>query len=158
MPSFLETKKKGDVCGDFEGMMCLVLRCSSTKALQVSISRELREYIYFGNLQDEHGLEVNGVVIGLVWGKDIMGFLEEDIFKVLAPFGVSLFWSLGVLSNLSGNGDLSNGFSGEPFHLSFKILIFLSASNPNHQKRYLCGTAKSVVKGRHSQGGTTSLF
>ena len=46
MPSFFGTKKKEDTCGDFNGMMCLVFRCSSMKALQVSISWGLREYIF----------------------------------------------------------------------------------------------------------------
>ena len=43
LPSFLDTKKNGKAWGDFEGMIHPVLRCFSTKSLQVFISARLRE-------------------------------------------------------------------------------------------------------------------
>ena len=42
MPSFLEMKKNGDACGDLDSTICLVFKCSSTKALQASFSAGLR--------------------------------------------------------------------------------------------------------------------
>ena len=43
------------------------------------------ERVDFGNLRGEIWVEFNGVVIGVVRGKLVMGFLREDIFKVFAP-------------------------------------------------------------------------
>ena len=51
------------------------------------------------------------MVVGSVWGKNVMGLLKEDVFEVLAPFRECLFWGLCALSNLDGNSDLSNRFS-----------------------------------------------
>ena len=41
--SFFGTKKKGEAWGDFKGTIHPILRCSSMKALHVSISVRLRE-------------------------------------------------------------------------------------------------------------------
>ena len=44
------------------------------------------EQIDFGNFGDEVWAKFNGVVIGAVRGKLVMGFLGEDICKVVTPF------------------------------------------------------------------------
>ena len=43
------------------------------------------ERVDFSDLRGEVWAEFNGVVIGAVWGKLVMGFLGEDIFEVFAP-------------------------------------------------------------------------
>ena len=55
-------------------------------------------------------MEFNGVVIGTMRGELIMGFLQEDIFKVLAPVGYNWFSRLGGLSDLGGDGGLVDLF------------------------------------------------
>ena len=68
------------------------------------------EGIDFGDLGSEVWVEFNGVVIGTMRGELIMGFLQEDIFKVLAPVGYNWFSRLGGLSDLGGDGGLVDLF------------------------------------------------
>ena len=66
------------------------------------------EEVDFGDSGDEVGVKFNGVVIGMMGRKLVMGFLREDICKVLAPFGYDWFCHLSGLSNLGGDGGFTN--------------------------------------------------
>ena len=43
MPSFLGTKKNREACGDLDGMMHPIFRCSLMKVLHISISKGFKE-------------------------------------------------------------------------------------------------------------------
>ena len=62
------------------------------------------EGIDFGNFGDKIRAKFNGVVIGTMGRKLVMGFLREDVHKVIAPLWYNWFCHLGSLSNLSGDG------------------------------------------------------
>ena len=62
------------------------------------------ERVNFGNFGGEVWAKFNGVVIRAMRRELIMGFLGEDISKVLAPIRYNWFSQLGGLSDLGGDG------------------------------------------------------
>ena len=70
--------------------------------------------IDFGNFQGKGWFEVNGMVIGLMQGKFVVGLFREHIGEDITPFQENGFLSWHFLGDLSRYGDLSNGFSGKP--------------------------------------------
>ena len=69
------------------------------------------------------------MVVWSVGGKFVMGFLRKYIFEVFAPFWESGLSCLGLLSDLSRDGDFSDNFFRQPgFPLfesmgSFKVSV-----------------------------------
>ena len=59
--------------------------------------------VNLSNLWDEIGVKVDGMVIGVMRRKLVMGFLKENIHKVLTPFWDDRFHWLGTLGNLDGD-------------------------------------------------------
>ena len=72
------------------------------------------ERVDLGNFRDEIGVKFNGMVIGTMGRKLIMGFLREDICKVFTPLWDDWFHHLGGLGDLGGDGDLVNPFPFQP--------------------------------------------
>ena len=62
------------------------------------------EQIDFGNLGNEVGAKFNGVVIGAMRRKLIMGFLRENICKVHTPVRYGRFGYSSRLGYLGGDG------------------------------------------------------
>ena len=69
------------------------------------------ERIDFGNLGDEVGAKVNGVIIGAMRGELVMGFLREDICEIFAPVRYGWFNRSCRLGNLSGDSRFIDLFS-----------------------------------------------
>ena len=65
----------------------------------------------------EGWLKIDDMVIGLMWGEFVVSLFGEYILEVLTPVRKGGFLSLCLLSNLGGNGDLSDSFSGKPTFL-----------------------------------------
>ena len=68
------------------------------------------ERIDFSNFGGKVWMEFDGVVIGTMGRKLVMGLFREDICKVFAPFWDDWFHRLGVLGNLGGDGGLVDLF------------------------------------------------
>ena len=69
------------------------------------------ERVNFGDFGGEIWVKFDVVVIGVMRGKLIMGFLWEDICEVFTPFGYNGVNQLSGLGNLDGNGDFVDLFS-----------------------------------------------
>ena len=72
------------------------------------------ERIDFGNFGGEVWMKFNGVVIRAVRRELVMGFLQEDICEVFAPFRYDRVHQLSGLGNLGGNGGFVDLFSIQP--------------------------------------------
>ena len=72
------------------------------------------EGVDFGNFGDKVRAKFNGVVIGMMRGELVMGFLRKDTHKVFAPFRDDWFCCLGSLCNLGGYSGLVNQFPLQP--------------------------------------------
>ena len=59
-------------------------------------------------------MKIDGVVIGVMRRKLVMGFLQEDICKVFTPFRYNGVNQLSGLGNLGANGGLVDLFSSQP--------------------------------------------
>ena len=68
------------------------------------------ERIDFGDLWNEVGAKFNGVVIGAMRGKLIMGFLGENISKVRTPVRYGRFNYPSCLGYLGGDGSFVDQF------------------------------------------------
>ena len=72
------------------------------------------ERVNFGNLWGEVRAKVNGMVIGAMRRKLVMGFLREDICEVFAPFRYNGVKRQGGLGDLGGDGGFVDQFSIQP--------------------------------------------
>ena len=68
------------------------------------------ERVDLGNLRGEVRAKFDGMVVGMMGRKLIMGFLREDIHKVFTPLRYDWFHRLHSLGNLGGDGGLVNPF------------------------------------------------
>ena len=66
-----------------------------------------------GNLWNERRFEVNGVVIGLVGRKNIVGGFRKYILEIRTPVGNFLIWSFRCLGEFGGQRDLIEVFAIE---------------------------------------------
>ena len=69
--------------------------------------------IYFSDLWNERGLEINGVVIWSMRRENIMGFLREHVFEIRPPTRDLLIRNLSSLGQFGGQGDLIEMFAVE---------------------------------------------
>ena len=67
--------------------------------------------IYFSDLWNERGFEINGVVIWSMRGENIMGLLREPVFEIRTPIRDLLIGDLSSLGQFSGQGDLIEMFA-----------------------------------------------
>ena len=68
------------------------------------------EGVDFGNLGDKVRMEFDGMVIGAMRRKLVMGLFREDVCKVLTPFWDDWFHQLDILGDLGGDGGLVDLF------------------------------------------------
>ena len=72
------------------------------------------EGVDLGNLGDKVRAKFNGVIIGVMRRKLVMGFFREDICKVFTPFQDDWFCVLDILGDLGGDGGLVDLFHFQP--------------------------------------------
>ena len=68
------------------------------------------EGVDFGDLGSKVWTKFNGMVIRVMRGELVMGFLQKDIHEVLAPFQYDWFNWLSSLGNLGRNSGLVDLF------------------------------------------------
>ena len=72
------------------------------------------EQVDLGNFGGEVRTKFDGMVIGVMGGKLVMGFLRENICKALAPFRYCRLNGSGGLGDLGGDGGFIDLFSFQP--------------------------------------------
>ena len=69
------------------------------------------EGVYLSDFWNEQWFEVNGVIIWLMRGENIMGLLREYVFEVGTPVRDLLIGGFGGLGQLGGQGNLAEMFA-----------------------------------------------
>ena len=71
------------------------------------------EGIYLGNFGNKRRFKVDGVVVGSMGRKYVVGFLREHIFEIRTPIGDFLIRGFRCLGKFGGQGDLIEMFAIE---------------------------------------------